>query len=193
MDTNFESPLGSPTMIKITNKEIKTNRLNLRHFNKEDLETYSAIMDDNQIARWFPKGDSYTHEESEKSLNNILSHWMKYGFGLWAITKKENDQIIGRCGLNYILESSEVELDFIISKNYWNQGYATEASEAVIFYGFKILYLDKIIALSKPENIASRKVIEKTGLKYIGNVEYWNIPCVKYEILRTDYIQNSLI
>jgi len=193
MDTNFESPLGSPTMIKITNKEIKTNRLNLRHFNKEDLETYSAIMDDNQIARWFPKGDSYTRKESEKSLNNILSHWMKYGFGLWAITKKENDQIIGRCGLNYILESSEVELDFIISKNYWNQGYATEASEGVIFYGFKILYLDRIIALSKPENIASRKVIEKTGLKYIGNVEYWNIPCVKYEILRTDYIQNSLI
>ena len=180
-------------MIKITNKEIKTDRLNLRHFKREDLETYSVIMGDNQIARWFPKGDSYTRKESEKSLNNILSHWMKYGFGLWGITKTENDQVFGRCGLNYILESSEVELDFVISKNYWNQGYATEASEAVIYYGFKILYLDRIIALSKPENIASLRVIKKIGMKYIGNVEYWNIPCIKYEMLRTDYIRHSLI
>ena len=180
-------------MIKITNKEIKTDRLNLRHFKREDLETYSVIMGDNQIARCFPKGDSYTRKESKKSFNNILSHWMKYGFGLWAVTKTENDQVFGRCGLNYILESSEVELDFVISKNYWNQGYATEASEAVIYYGFKILYLDRIIALSKPENIASLRVIKKIGMKYIGNVEYWNIPCIKYEMLRTDYIRHSLI
>ncbi len=180
-------------MLKIINKEIKTNRLHLRHFRIEDLDTYSEIMGDQRIARWFPKGDSYTREESEKSLNNILSHWMKHGYGLWAITKKDDDSLLGRCGLNYIPNTLEVEIDFIIATNYWNNGYATEASKAALFYGFKILKLDKIIALSKPENTASRKVIEKVGMRYKKNAVYWNILCAKYEILKTEYNECFLV
>ncbi len=180
-------------MLKIINKEIKTNRLHLRHFRIEDLDTYSEIMGDQRIARWFPKGDSYTREESEKSLNNILSHWMKHGYGLWAITKKDDDSLLGRCGLNYIPNTLEVEIDFIIATNYWNNGYATEASKAALFYGFKILKLDKIIALLKPENTASRKVIEKVGMRYKKNAVYWNILCAKYEILKTEYNECFLV
>jgi ribosomal-protein-alanine N-acetyltransferase len=174
-------------MINVINKEIKTKRLHLRPFSEEDLDAYATMMGDEQVARWFPKGDSYTPEESEKSLNNILSHWMKHGYGLWAITKKKDCSFIGRCGLNLILDTSEVEIDFIIKTNCWNNGYATEAARAALFYGFKILKLDKIIALSKLENIASRKVIEKIGMHHIRNAIYWNIICAKYEIVNKEY------
>lgn len=75
-------------MIKIINKEIITRRLQLRHFLKEDIETYAEIMCDNEMANWFPKGVGYTNEEAKKSSDNILSHWKKYGFDLWATTKK---------------------------------------------------------------------------------------------------------
>jgi ribosomal-protein-alanine N-acetyltransferase len=126
-------------MIKIVNKEITTKRLKLRHFLKEDIETYAEIMGNNEIAKWFPKGVGYSHKEAKKSLDNILSHWKKYGFGLWAITKKENPVLIGRCGLNYILETSEVEIDFVLMSRYWKKGYATEAAKASLHYGFKIL------------------------------------------------------
>ncbi len=180
-------------MIKIINKEITTKRLQLRHFRKEDIETYAEIMGDNEIAKWFPKGAGYTHEEAKKSLDNILSHWKKYGFGLWAITKKENSFLIGRCGLNYILETSEVEIDFVLASRYWKKGYATEAAKASLYYGFKILSLDRIIALAKPENSASLRVIKKIGMHYIRNTKYWNIVCAKYEILRTEYNKQFLV
>jgi len=174
-------------MIKITNKELTTKRLKLRHFRKEDIEIYAEIMGDNEIGKWFPKGIGYTHEEAQASLDNILSHWKKYGFGLWAITRKENPILIGRCGLNYISETSEVEIDFVLASRYWRKGYATEAAKASLYYGFKILFLDRIIALAKPENNASLRVIRKIGMHYIENTKYWNIICAKYELLKTQY------
>ncbi len=169
------------------NKEIRTNRLYLRQFGKEDLDAYAKIMSDHEVGRWFPKGDGYTREETERSLNRILEHWNKHDFGIWAVIDKEEDILVGRCGLNIISEVSEVEVDFAFARSYWGRGYATEAAQAALAYGFEILKLDRIIALSKPENIASRRVIEKIGMRYIKTAEYWGIICVYYEISKAKY------
>jgi RimJ/RimL family protein N-acetyltransferase len=179
-------------MIKIINEEITTKRLQLKHFRKEDIKIYAEIMGDDEIARWFPKGIGYTHEEAKKSLDNIFSHWKKYGFGLWAITTKEKLFLIGRCGLNHIPETSEVEIDFVLARRCWKKGYATEAAKASLYYGVNILSLDRIIALAKPENTASLRVIRKIGMHYIRNTEYWNIICSKYELFRTEYMKQFL-
>jgi ribosomal-protein-alanine N-acetyltransferase len=168
-------------------KEIGTDRLCLRRFCRQDLDAYAKIMGDYDVGKWFPKGDRYTREEAKKSLDNILKHWDKHDFGIWAITDKEKSVLLGRCGLNLITETAEVELDFVLAREFWGKGYATEAARAAIAYGFEILKLDKIIALAKPENIASRKVIEKIGMRYKKNAKYWGIVCAYYEILKVEY------
>lgn len=167
--------------------EIKTNRLSLRQFGKKDLDAYSRIMGDRDVGRWFPKGDGYTREEAERSLDSILDHWVKHGFGIWAMTDKEKRVLLGRCGLNLIVETSEVELDFVVARDCWGRGYVTEAATAALEFGFGILKLDRIIALSKPENTASRRVIEKMGMMYRKEAEYWGIVCAYYDISKADY------
>jgi len=167
--------------------EIKTNRLFLRQFGKKDLDAYSRIMGDREVGRWFPKGDGYTREEAERSLDSILHHWTKHGFGIWAMTDKEKKILLGRCGLNLIVETSEVELDFVVARDCWGRGYATEAATAALEFGFGILKLDRIIALSRPENTASRRVIEKMGMTYRKEAEYWGIVCAYYDIPKADY------
>jgi len=169
------------------NREIRTNRLCLRQFSKEDLDAYAKIMGDHEVGKWLPKGDGYTREETQRSLDYILEHWNKHGFGIWAVTDKEKDVLLGRCGLDMITETSEVEVDFVLARNYWGRGYATEAAKATLAYGFKTLKLDMIIALAKPENIASRRVIEKIGMRYIKNAEYWGIICAYYDISKAEY------
>jgi RimJ/RimL family protein N-acetyltransferase len=169
------------------NKEIRTRRLHLRHFSKEDSEAYARIMGDKEVGKWFPKGDGYTREESEKSLKSIMDHWSRFGFGIWAIGDKSNKILLGRCGLNIIAETSEVEVDFIIAPDYWGKGYATEAARAAVRYGFENLKLGRIIALAKPENMASRRVIEKTGMQYVKNAQYWGITCAYYAISDSQY------
>jgi ribosomal-protein-alanine N-acetyltransferase len=169
--------------------EIKTERLCLRQFSEEDSEAYARIMGDHEVGKWFPKGTGYTSEEARRSLDSILEHWSKHAFGIWAITDKENKTLLGRCGLNFIAETSEVEVDFVLARDYWGKGYATEAARAALAYGFEVLKLDRIIALAKPENTASRRVIEKIGMQYLRNATYWGIACAYYDISRTDYVE----
>jgi len=168
-------------------KEIRTDRLYLRLFSKEDLDAYARIMGDHEVGKWFPKGDGYTHEEARRSLDSILKHWDKHGFGIWAVTDKEKGVLLGRCGLNLITETSEVEVDFVLGRNWWRRGYATEATKAVLAHGFETLKLDRIIALAKPENTASRRVMEKNGMRYIKNAEYWGMICAYYGISKAEY------
>ncbi len=163
-------------------KEIETTRLCLKRFRNEDLNRYAAIMSDDEIGKWFPGGKGFTIEQATKSFGSILKHWEKHGFGIYAVTRREDGILLGRCGLNYIDETSEVEVDFVIAKNYWRRGYATEAAKACLAYGFEALNLDRIIALSKPENVASRRVMEKAGMRYVKDAQYWGIICAYYEI-----------
>jgi len=173
------------------NAEIETNRLILRPPRKEDLETYAKIMGAREVGYWFPKGDGYTREESEKSLDAILKHWDKHGYGIWAIINKANGHLIGRCGLNLIPETSEVEVDFVLTPNSWGKGYATEAAKAALAYGFRKLKLENIIALAKPENTASRRVIEKIGMHFKRNAQYWGITCAYYAISKLQFAELS--
>jgi RimJ/RimL family protein N-acetyltransferase len=165
-----------------TSKTIETSRLFLRQFHPEDLASYATIMGEHEVGKGFPKGTGYTREESKRSLDSIMSHWSKYGFGIWAITDKLTHDIIGRCGLNLIEETSEVEVDFVVAPNYWRRGFATEAAKAALTYGFTVLGLERIIALAKPENTASRRVIEKTGMHFVKNAQYWGITVLYFEI-----------
>ena len=165
-----------------SNKIVKTERLCLRPYSKEDSNAYAEIMGDHEVGKWFLKGTGYTHEEAEKSLDSILKHWDNHGFGIWAMTDKERGSLLGRCGLNLITETSEVELDFVVARSFWGRGYATEAAKAALAYGFDVIGLGRIIALAKPENISSRRVIEKTGMRYIKDAEYWGITCAYYSI-----------
>ncbi len=169
------------------NKIVSTNRLLLRQFREEDLGAYAKIMGDHMVGKWLPKGDGYTREETKRSLKSILEHWDKYDFGIWAVVNKKKDVLLGRCGLNWIAETSEVEVDFVLAKNHWGRGYATEAAKAALTYGFEVLKLDRIIALAKPENTSSRRVIEKIGMRYTKNAEYWGITCAYYEISKTEH------
>ena len=98
------------------NQEIITRRLCLRQFRNEDFDTYATIMADSEIGKWFPKGDGFSRKETEKSLNSIREHWNRHNFGIWAILHKRKKILIGRCGLNLIDETSEVEIDFLLAK-----------------------------------------------------------------------------
>jgi len=102
-------------------KEIGTSRLFLRPFSKDDLDAYAKIMGDDQVGKWFPKGIGYTLEEAKRSLDNILDHWDRHGFGIWAVTDREKRVLFGRCGLNLIAETSEVEADFVLARDFWGK------------------------------------------------------------------------
>jgi [ribosomal protein S5]-alanine N-acetyltransferase len=169
--------------------DIVTDRLRLRPLGVEDLDAYAGIMGDPEVGKWFPKGTSYTREESEKSLSSIMEHWDKYGFGIWAVRTRGSPTLLGRCGLNTVTEIGEVEVDFAFSKAFWGRGYGTESARAALLFGFQNLSLKVIIGLAKPDNTASRRVLEKIGMHFVGNIRLWGIDCTYYAISESEYLR----
>lgn len=85
-----------------------------------------------------------------------------------AVIEKSSHQLIGLCGLNPYQEN-EPEIEFKLAPSFWHKGYATELGKQIIKEAFAVTNISGIYGMSMPENIASRKVLEKIGMHYIGN------------------------
>ncbi|MGB5963734.1 MAG: GNAT family N-acetyltransferase [Coleofasciculaceae cyanobacterium] len=166
-------------------REIETPRLRLRQFTCDDLDDLYRLYNSPDLMRYIGKGIR-TKNETQTALSSIIKHY-EHGFGMWAVISKDDDKLIGRCGLCFLDHTPEVELGYLLDKSYWRKGLATEASHASLKYGFEVVKLDKIVAIAKPENIASRRVMEKVGMKYEKDAYFYNNDVVYYAISRDIY------
>lgn len=154
---------ASPTII------LETPRLLLRRLMPDDLDALYALYSDREIRQYFPDGTdgTLTYEETKEELEWFLNgHPRHPELGLWATIHKESGQFIGRCGLlPWTIEGrAEVEVAYLLDKNYWRQGLGTEAARAIRDYAFGKLGLTRLICMVDPANQASAKVARNIGM-----------------------------
>jgi ribosomal-protein-alanine N-acetyltransferase len=147
---------------------LETPRLILRHLIPDDLDSLFVLYSDPDIRRYFPEG-TLTLEETKEELEWFLNgHPRHPELGLWATILKQNNQFIGRCGLLpwIIDERLEVEIAYMIAKEYWGQGLGTEAALGIRDYAFEKLKLSRLICLIDRDNQASIRVATKAGMSF---------------------------
>lgn len=147
---------------------LETDRLLLRHQVPADLDDLWALYCDPEITKYIPDAPRTRDEAREELEWHMHGHPRFPEFGLWATIYKETGKFIGRCGLlPWTIDSQqEVEVAYTIAREYWGQGLATEAAQAILDYGFKKLNLRRLICRIDEENLASRKVAEKIGMAF---------------------------
>jgi len=151
--------------------ELETERLRLRGWTESDIEPWARlIFADPEVTRFLPGSDVSPLERTQRFYNYCVNHWANRGYGIWAVTDRATGGFMGECGLNYIDDLDEVELDYSLAQAYWGQGYATEAARAATGHGFETLGLPRLIALTFRDNIGSRKVMERAGFEYENDV-----------------------
>src|SRR5262245_20675737 len=124
--------------------ELETSRLRLRLCTLDDLDDVFRIRSDVDFMRYIGNGEPQSRVQVKELLDDILAHWQKYGFGRWAVISKTQPQLIGLCGLSFLENTPEVELGYLLAKEYWGQGLASEIAAACLQYGFEKLFLDRI-------------------------------------------------
>ena len=117
----------------------------------------------------------------------ITAHFEERGIGFLAVIEKETNEFAGWAGLWVLKETSEIEVGYGLRKASWGKGYATEAAERILQYGFEDLRLDKIVAVAYPENEASINVMKKLGMSHVGIGRFYDNDLVQYAIKREDY------
>jgi ribosomal-protein-alanine N-acetyltransferase len=145
---------------------LETGRLVLRKLVPADLDALAVLYADPEIRRYFPDG-TRTREETREELEWIIDvYYGRYGYGLWATVLKETGAFIGRCGLLpwEIDGRTEVEVAYLLDREHWRRGLATEAARAIVDHAFATLPVDRLICLIDPGNTASRKVATNLGM-----------------------------
>jgi len=167
-------------------KILETERLLLRRLVPDDLESLFALYSDPEVRRYFPEG-TLTREETKEELDWFLNgHPEHPELGLWATIHKASGQFIGRCGLLpcVIDRQLEVEVAYLLARNYWGQGLATEAARGIAGYAFERLNLSRLICLIVRENHASMRVATKIGMSFEKEGEDDKGPFLLYSMSR---------
>lgn len=146
-------------------KILETSRLYLREMVETDAQSVYELNRDPKVIKHTGDIPFKNTEDARKFLIDY-NHYEKYGFGRWAVIRMTDQAFLGWCGLKYTPELNEYDIGYRFYKKYWGMGYATEAAQACIEWGFQNIDTDIIIGRTMPENIASFKVLEKVGLKY---------------------------
>ncbi|MDF1683126.1 MAG: GNAT family N-acetyltransferase [Legionellaceae bacterium] len=150
---------------------IETERLILRTWTDDDLNSMVLINQDPKIMEYFPS--TLTPEETHQFLQKVVDHDHKHGFSLYAVERKDTHECIGFIGL--LCPSFEahftpsVEIGWRLASQHWGQGFATEGAQAVLDYAFRVLDIPEIVSFTTVKNQNSRRVMEKIGLHHDVN------------------------
>ena len=153
----------------------------------EDLDDLYALYRDPEIRRYFLDGVLSLEETQEELVWYLHGHPYHPDLGLWANIHKESGKFIGRCGLlPWTIEGrDEVEIAYLLDKNFWHQGLATEAASGLLHYGFEKLKLARLICLIEPDNRASQNVARRIGMtleRKVDGIAGDNFPTLIFSI-----------
>lgn len=168
---------------------ITTPRLTLRPLQMDDAEPLYRVYLMEGVLRYFPNPNPPPLERVQKFIENQLMHWAQYSYGHWAIIPQGEMEIIGWAGLQYLPETGETEVGYLLNRLYWGLGYATEAAWSSLLFGFSHFNFEIIIGLVHPENIASQHVLEKCGLASVDQKAYFGMDMFRYWIDRRRFQQ----
>jgi RimJ/RimL family protein N-acetyltransferase len=161
---------------------IHTERLILRPFTLSDIQPFHRILNEPGILQYFPRTDPPDIERVQKIIQHQLTHREEHRLGWWAVVPKGGTELIGWNGLQFLTETRETEVGYLLSNSYWGVGYATEGARAALKYGFETLNLEQIVGLTHPENTASQNVLKKCGLRYTGKKEYFGMQLLRFSL-----------
>ena len=183
-------------------KIIETKRLILRTWEPTDLEPLSLINQDPVVMEYFPS--TQNKDQTQTFITRMKEHFETYGYTLYAVQTKRNNICIGFVGL---LKTSfkahftpATEIGWRLSPKHWGKGFATEAAQSVLHYGFIYLKLHEIVSFTVVKNVRSKRVMEKIGLKHDPSDDFdhpkvaQGHPCqrhVLYRLSREEYFDTK--
>ncbi len=172
--------------------EITTKRLELRPTKDIDLDDLADLYGDPEVMQYILPPLSRTIVA--EMINWFQKEWNRLGYGYFALFEKQSGEFIGQCGLQKFVgkpDAEEVELAFVIAKKFWGQGYATEAAEAVLDFGFTREGLCRIVAVTMEGNGLSKRVLEKSGFQFQENKKIFERMIMYYSLGREQFMRSQ--
>ncbi|MDL2205698.1 GNAT family N-acetyltransferase [Eubacteriales bacterium OttesenSCG-928-N13] len=149
---------------------LETPRLILRKMTQEDEPALRLILQDPDVM--YAYEGAFDDAEVHAWLHNQLRRYEEEGCGLWAVELKGEPGLIGQCGITVqgIPDGDVMEVGYLFQKEYWHQGYATEAARACRDYAFDEMHVDEVFSIIRDTNAASQGVAIRNDMTVRGRL-----------------------
>lgn len=155
----------------------ETKRLVFRDWNEQDLNEFRIMNKDTRVMEYFKK--ILNKEETDRFYNAIQDEFRNYGYGLYAVETRHNNDFIGFIGFHWANFNSQftpcIEIGWRLKYEAWGNGFATEGAKACLKYGFDTLGFNKIYSFTSKINLPSENVMKKVGMVKVMEFEHPNI------------------
>lgn len=170
------------------NTVLRTERLFLRELSGTDIPALAMILGDAEVMRYSVRG-VLSQQATTEFVGWAMESYATFGFGPWALIETASGTLAGFCALNkeIVDGAEEVEIGYRLGQAFWGRGLATEAASATLAYGFEHLGMDSIIAIVQPTNVASVRVIQKTGFSTFVYSQYHRLGVRIYRLTREQW------
>lgn len=170
---------------------IETERLIFRKFTTNDLPMLIEQRSDPDVNRYLGGTTLQNPEALAKRIEFYISCYTSHGFGMCAMLWKESGNMIGSAGLQPLDGTDEIEVGYSMIKDFWGKGIGTEAAHGWLDFGFNEAGLERIVAVANTDNAASRRIMEKLGMRYEKTEFHYGADCAFYAISKDDHEMNG--
>lgn len=173
---------------------LHTDRLDLIEIRQEHSGDIFKLFSDTRVTQYYNVVPLTKIEETQKFIDWFQTRFTGKAGIRWGISLKRHNNIIGTIGFNNFTKRHRANLGYDLQADFWNNGYLTEALKAVIKFGFTKLDINRIEAEVMQGNIASEKVLTKTGFANEGILRqwmYWNnrhYDMTMFSLLQSDFM-----
>lgn len=172
---------------------LETNRLLLRELVPSDDFDFFDMDSNPEVHLYLGNNPSKTIFDSRRHISNIRQQYLENGIGRWAVIVKDTGEFAGWSGLklekNINGHHTFYDLGYRFKPKFWKQGFATEAAQAFVKFGFEELDLPEICAYVSAQNQASIRVLEKCGLTYVNTFKYDGADDLWYKIINPGMVK----
>lgn len=166
---------------------LETERLLHRRVMPDDLDTIIKFRSDDEVNKYLGGARAKTREFNEARMKFYLETWERYGFGFCMMIWKETGEEIGWSGIQPLEDSGEIEVGYGLIKEFWRRGIGFETAKGWLDFGFHQKNLQKIVAVTAPENTGSWRIMEKLGMKSEGIKHFYKTDVLFYAISKEEF------
>jgi len=165
---------------------LETPRLILRQFTEDDALLVLRLNSQPEVVKYVHEPLLETEESAREILLNVILPQYQNKLGRWATHTKHDNEFIGWCGLKYLQESDEIDLGYRFHPSAWGKGYATEAAGHTLAYALSEQKIEVVTGRAHIQNLASLKVLEKIGMRWIRDEVFEGYPIKTFIAIRQE-------
>jgi len=153
----------------------------MRPFAEHDVDALHELFRHPDVTEWIGVP---TRAEAEETIAHHRSHQAEHGYSQWAAEDRATGRLVGEVGLQLLEGGPDVEIGWVIARDRWGEGLATEAAAPWFGVAFDELGFDEVLAVIRPENAASHRVATKLGMRAAGTRHAYGREMALYALSR---------